>query len=75
VDDDEQAERRAQAEQHESILVVDVVRIADEQALLVREGAGGFDERDGVLALVGLVLAIVPLEMEVGLVGCSVPTV
>ena len=61
---DESAKRRAQAEKDEAILVVGMVRIIDEQGVVVQEDRLGFLERDAVLVLVGSVLPGIPFKPE-----------
>src|SRR5262249_32093739 len=66
VDDDEEPDRRAEAQEQEAILVARVIRVLDEERELVGEDRGGLLEGDAVLGLVGGGLARVPFESDVG---------
>jgi hypothetical protein len=51
-----------ETEKDESLLVVGVVRIGEQETMLIGEGRSGLFERDPVLALVRRILSVVPLE-------------
>ena len=56
------AKTHAQTEQNESLLILRVFRVVDEQGALVREHGLSVFERDLVLAEIGLGLPRIPLE-------------
>jgi len=66
VANDECPKRRAEAKEHEAFFPCRMVRIVDEQAKLVSEGGLGLLERNSMLALVGVVLCLIPLEPQFG---------
>jgi len=71
VHDDEQPKSRAQAEQDVSVFVIDmvrysIVRILDQEALLVCEDRGCLFERHAEFPLVGHALSVIPLEARFG---------
>ena len=64
VTHDESAQRRAQAEQNETIFVVGMVRVIDEPGMVVQKDRLSFLKRDAVLVLVGSVLPGIPFKPE-----------
>ena len=62
----EGSKARAKAKQHESILVIGVIRIIDKQRSVVQENGLRLLERDTVLLAVGTVLPLIPFEPQVG---------
>ena len=65
VADDENSAHDTHSEEYESILILRVIWIADEERCLVVEDRGGLLERDPVLGLVGIGLLLIPLEAQV----------
>jgi hypothetical protein len=61
---DEHSQHRAHAEQDESRLNVRVIRVVDQQTVLIRESSLGLLERHAVLSPVSPVLPFVPLEAK-----------
>lgn len=62
--DDQCSEMRAEAQKYESLFVVGVVRVIDEQGVIVCKRGFGFFERNAVLALVRFVLFCVPFDAK-----------
>ena len=61
---DEGSTQRAEPKQHEAVFVIGVVRIVNEQPLLVGENGLSFFERNSVLARVRLTFCRIPFEFE-----------
>ena len=61
---DEHTEFEASAEEQEAILTIGVVRVAEFDGTLIKEDGLSLLERYSVLASVGLVLGLVPLEAK-----------
>ena len=61
---DKSAERRAQAEKDEAILVFGMAGIIEEQRVLVDKDGFRFTERNTVLATIRLALALIPLKSQ-----------
>jgi hypothetical protein len=62
--DNQDSKRTAEAQQDESVFPLGVIRIRDQQPVLIEEHSLGFGERDLMFALVYRVLAVVPLERQ-----------
>jgi hypothetical protein len=58
----ENPESETESEKHEAVLLVGVVRVVDQQGIVVEEDALGLLERDPVLAPVQSALALIPFE-------------
>ena len=68
---DKSAKCRAQAKQDEAILVVGMIRVVNEEGVIIKEDGLGLLERDAVFALVGPALEYVPFESETPRLQCS----
>jgi hypothetical protein len=62
---DECAERAAQSQQNEPVLVLGMIGIVDQYGTLIEENRMRFIERHAVLPAVRRVLPVVPFEPEV----------
>jgi len=62
---DEQSRHGAEPEQDEPVLVVGMIRIVDQQSLVVEKYALRLLEGNAVLALIRSVLGSVPMEPQV----------
>jgi len=62
---DEQSQHGAEPEQDEPVLVVGMIRIVDQQSLVVEKYALRLLEGNAVLALIRSVLGSVPMEPQV----------
>ena len=63
--DDKQPQNGAEAEKDETILLLGMIGIVDQQGVLVGKYRGGFLKVNPVLAAVGFALGLIPFKSQV----------
>ena len=63
--DDKQPQNGAEAEKDETILLLGMIGIVDQQGVLVGKYRGGFLEVNPVLVAVGFALGLIPFKSQV----------
>jgi hypothetical protein len=66
VTHDQMPQRGAQSEQHEPLFVSRMIRVVNQQRVIIKEDRLRFLEGDGVLALILGALPLIPFEAQLG---------
>ena len=62
--DDQQSQNGAEAEKDETILLLGMIGVVDQQGTLIGKYRGGFLEVNPVLAAVGFALGLIPVKSQ-----------